>query len=60
MHGCLHYTMDNTTNLLILVGTFSEDMITTGIPFSLDDSCIASITLFPLSYHNETSTNKIF
>jgi hypothetical protein len=28
------------TNLLILVGTFSEDMITTGISFSLDDSCM--------------------
>lgn len=27
-------------NLLILVGTFSEDMITTGISFSLDDSCM--------------------
>jgi hypothetical protein len=27
------------TNLLILVETFSEDMITTGISFSLDDSC---------------------
>lgn len=28
------------TNLLILVGTFSEDMITTGISFSLEDSCM--------------------
>ena len=26
--------------LLILVETFSEDMITTGICFSLDDSCM--------------------
>jgi hypothetical protein len=26
--------------LVILVGTFSEDMITTGIPFSLDDPCM--------------------
>jgi hypothetical protein len=27
--------------MLILVGTFSEDMITTGISFSLEDSCMS-------------------
>ena len=27
-------------DLVILVGTFSEDMITTGICFSFEDSCL--------------------
>lgn len=38
MNGFSAWAYD--ANLLILVGTFSEDMITTGISFSLDDSCM--------------------
>ena len=40
------------TNLLILVGTFSEDMITTGISLSLDDSCNASTNLIMQSHES--------
>ena len=39
------------TNLLILVGTFSEDMITTGISFSLDDSCMHTNLIHQLQSH---------
>lgn len=35
-----HVCARQDPNRLILVGTFSEDMMTTGISFSLDDSCM--------------------
>jgi hypothetical protein len=44
--------VDMQTNLLILVGTFSEDMITTGISLSLDDSCNASTNLIMQSHES--------
>jgi hypothetical protein len=38
--ACVSHTRRQQTDLLIVFGTFSEDMMTTGIPFSLDDSCM--------------------
>ena len=53
MHGRPCHGMD--TDLLILVGTFSEDMITTGISLSLDDPC-----MHPSHFHRHLKQVFIF